>query len=57
MKKEPSIRKEREDVNKDISNNSCDRYNLNCVIKDETNNIIFNTRYNDFPWKKRIIDI
>ena len=56
-KKEPSIRKERGDVNKDISNNSCDRYNLNCVIKDETNNIIFNTRYNDFPWKKRIIDI
>ena len=35
----------------DNSNQVCDRYNLNCVIKDETNNIIFNTRYNDFPWK------
>ena len=35
----------------DNSNQMCDRYNLNCVIKDETNNIIFNTRYSDFPWK------
>jgi len=36
-----------DETNKEIN---CDRYNLNCVIKDENGKINFNTRYLDFPW-------
>jgi len=32
----------------------CDKYGYKCVIKNENDQIIFNTRYNDFPWKKQI---
>jgi len=28
----------------------CDRYNLDCKIKDNNGSILFNTRYKDFPW-------
>jgi len=39
-----------DESNKEIK---CDRYNLNCVIKDENGKINFNTRYLDFPWPKK----
>ena len=31
--------------------NDCDRYGRKCVIKNSNNNILLNTRYNDYPWK------
>ena len=33
----------------------CDRYNLKCDIRDITGKVIYNTRYNDFPWKSNNI--
>ena len=35
----------------DKCDNDCDRYGRKCVIKNYNNDILFNTRYNDYPWK------
>lgn len=37
--------------NKNKNNKECDRYNYKCIIENEKKKHIFNTRYNDFPWK------
>ena len=28
----------------------CDKYNLDCEIKNDKGEVVFRTRYKDFPW-------
>ena len=39
-----------EECTKDCQD-KCDKYGVNCVIKNDKNKLLFNTRYTDFPWK------